>query len=172
VTRIWHISELDSILGFPARIEANPYFGTDRLYLPPEGGSNLGATNFVEDTVNILDDAYSVGCLPTPQWGITGGKHSRIRKDKAGNPDIALSHRNAAMNCIYYVHYDNVKDGKDQDGPGLKAKANVERMEAALVKAFGGDHRWVAFCGQDDDLETSCGRSTSMTRQIMTVSRR
>lgn len=149
------ISELDTILGFPARIEASPYYGTDRLFVPPEGGPNLGATNFVDGTVDTLDDAHNeVDCWPTPQWGITGGKHSRIRKDKAANPDIALSHRNAALNCIYYVHYDNVKNGMDQNGPGMKALENVERMEKVLVDAFGGDHRWLAFCGQDSNLET------------------
>lgn len=147
-----NISDLDRILGFPARVEANPYVGTDRLYLPTDGG--LSETNFVEGTVNTLDDAHNeVDCWPTPQWGITGGKHSQISKTNAANPSIALAQREAALNCIYYVHYDNVKKGGDDGGPAKAAKQNVETMEKVLVEAFGGDHRWLAFCGQDETLE-------------------
>jgi hypothetical protein len=149
--KAYKLSELDKILGFGPRYGANPYLGMDRwnkTYKVAENG-------FAKVTAELIQEAtLAQGVYPTPQWGSTGGKHSATRKENCGNPICVLSHRDATVSNVYYIHYDNVEKGKDVTYALEVSQDVMAKSNTAYDTVFGpGDNRWLAFCGEDEDLD-------------------
>lgn len=146
------MSKLMIAAAFGARVQANPYFSA------VHGGTSqsLSKNGFAAWSSKLAAESWeNLGGWPGIQWGGVGGRHSRTRPEHANNPNC-IAHRQANFNLLYYVHYDNVIMGKDNDEPRRLALENCERISARVGGKngyLGDDFRHHAFPNQDRDLD-------------------
>lgn len=141
------LSHLNTLVSFPERCSDNPYVGKHRFNFT----TKLSSNGFVQETAKIMDDAVGTcNVQPTPQWGIMGGKHSALTAIDNSNRS-ALGSRCASLSCMWYLHYDL----DEQQKAKKDAWSLLDQMERCWESASVGpeDRRFLAFCGEDSDLD-------------------